>query len=76
VKDTPCAGSNMCCPQGDSCMDNGICRDKNNFPNGTKVTFPDGDSYNYTGLYMTSSCQDKSYQGCTVPCTSCAFVSV
>ncbi|KAH3006796.1 hypothetical protein KXW60_003561 [Aspergillus fumigatus] len=44
-------------------MDNLLCRDKNNHPNGSLTVFPDGHSYNYTGLYYTPSCQDKSYKG-------------
>ncbi|KAH2499597.1 hypothetical protein KXW70_001847 [Aspergillus fumigatus] len=52
-----------CCPSGATCMDNLLCRDKNNHPNGSLTVFPDGHSYNYTGLYYTPSCQDKSYKG-------------
>lgn len=52
-------------------MDNLLCRDKNNHPNGSLTVFPDGHSYNYTGLYYTPSCQDKSYKGCSVACTTC-----
>ncbi|KAH1291800.1 hypothetical protein KXV68_004883 [Aspergillus fumigatus] len=63
VDDTPCPNANTCCPSGATCMDNLLCRDKNNHPNGSLTVFPDGHSYNYTGLYYTPSCQDKSYKG-------------
>lgn len=71
VDDTPCPNANTCCPSGATCMDNLLCRDKNNHPNGSLTVFPDGHSYNYTGLYYTPSCQDKSYKGCSVACTTC-----
>ncbi|KAH2006248.1 hypothetical protein KXV22_001717 [Aspergillus fumigatus] len=70
VDDTPCPNANTCCPSGATCMDNLLCRDKNNHPNGSLTVFPDGHSYNYTGLYYTPSCQDKSYKGCSVACTT------
>lgn len=49
-------------------MDNGLCRDKNNHANGSLTTFSDGSTYNYTGLYYTSSCQDTSYKSCFTHC--------
>ncbi|KAL2841222.1 hypothetical protein BJY01DRAFT_217711 [Aspergillus pseudoustus] len=67
--DEPCPNSNICCPSGDTCMDNLLCRDKNNFANGSTVTFPGG-TYNYTDLYHTSSCQSQSYNGCSIQCTT------
>ncbi|GFF98616.1 hypothetical protein IFM61392_00389 [Aspergillus lentulus] len=68
--DTPCPNANTCCPSSATCMDNLLCRDKNNHANGSLTDFPDGHSYNYTGLYYTPSCQDKSYKGCSVACTT------
>ncbi|KAL4789065.1 hypothetical protein BDV19DRAFT_374677 [Aspergillus venezuelensis] len=67
--DEPCLNSNICCPSGDACMDNLLCRDKNNFANGSTVTFTGG-TYNYTDLYHTSSCQSQSYNGCSIQCTT------
>ncbi|KAL6233781.1 hypothetical protein BDW75DRAFT_214131 [Aspergillus navahoensis] len=67
--DEPCPNSSICCPSGDTCMDNLLCRDKNNFANGSTVTFPGG-TYNYTDLYHTSSCQSQSYNGCSIQCTT------
>ncbi|KAH8689002.1 hypothetical protein BGW36DRAFT_391559 [Talaromyces proteolyticus] len=68
--DTPCANSEMCCPSGDACMSNGLCRDKNNFQNGSTVTFPGGVTYNYTGLYYTPSCRNETYDSCSIQCTT------
>ncbi|EAW25176.1 uncharacterized protein NFIA_106640 [Aspergillus fischeri NRRL 181] len=70
VDDTPCPNANTCCPSGATCTDNLLCRDKNNHANGSLTNFPDGHSYNYTGLYYTPSCQDKSYKGCSIACTT------
>ncbi|EED14867.1 conserved hypothetical protein [Talaromyces stipitatus ATCC 10500] len=70
TNDIPCPGSKMCCPSSDSCMDNGLCRDKINHSNGSTTTFPDGHTYNYTGLYYTPSCQDVTYNGCLIDCTT------
>ncbi|KAL5335489.1 hypothetical protein BJX70DRAFT_410386 [Aspergillus crustosus] len=67
--DEPCPDSRICCPSGDTCMDNFLCRDQNNFANGSTVTFPGG-TYNYTDLYHTSSCQSQSYDGCSIQCTT------
>ncbi|KAL4937332.1 hypothetical protein BDV06DRAFT_74972 [Aspergillus oleicola] len=67
--DEPCPNSNICCPSGDTCMDNLLCRDKNNFANGSTVTFTGG-TYNYTDLYHTSSCQSQSYNECSIQCTT------
>jgi hypothetical protein len=72
--DTPCPNANTCCPSSATCMDNLLCRDKNNHANGSLTDFPDGHSYNYTGLYYTPSCQDKSYKGCSVACTTCTLL--
>lgn len=55
-------------------MDNGLCRDVNNHPNGSLTYLPgaaDPGPYNYTGLYYTSSCQSKSFTNCIVACTTC-----
>lgn len=52
-------------------MDNGLCRDLNNHANGSTTTFPDGQVYNYTGLYYTPSCQNETYNGCLIDCTTC-----
>ncbi|KAJ0415604.1 hypothetical protein BJY00DRAFT_293174 [Aspergillus carlsbadensis] len=68
-EDEPCPNSNICCPSGGTCLDNLLCRDENNFLNGSTVTFPGG-TYNYTDLYHTSSCQSQSYDGCSVQCTT------
>jgi hypothetical protein len=68
-EDEPCPNSNSCCPSGATCQDNLLCRDENNFLNGSTVTFPGG-TYNYTDLYHTSSCQSRSYDGCSVQCTT------
>ncbi|GIK03410.1 hypothetical protein Aspvir_007479 [Aspergillus viridinutans] len=68
--DTPCPNANTCCPSSATCTDNLLCRDKNNHANGSLTDFPDGHAYNYTGLYYTPSCQDKSYKGCSVACTT------
>ncbi|KAL5049572.1 hypothetical protein BDW71DRAFT_151005 [Aspergillus fruticulosus] len=67
--DEPCPNSNICCPSGDTCMDNLLCRDKNNLANASTVNFPGGE-YNYTDLYHTSSCQSQSYNGCSIQCTT------
>ncbi|KAL3486344.1 hypothetical protein BJX62DRAFT_242043 [Aspergillus germanicus] len=67
--DEPCPDSNVCCPSGATCLDNLLCRDENNFQNGSTVTFPSG-TYNYTDLYQTSSCQSRSYDGCSIQCTT------
>ncbi|GFF94660.1 hypothetical protein IFM53868_07639 [Aspergillus udagawae] len=66
--DTPCPNANTCCPSSATCTDNLLCRDQNNHANGSLTDFPDGHVYNYTGLYYTPSCQDKSYKGCSVAC--------
>jgi hypothetical protein len=71
--DKPCPNSNICCPSGDTCMDNLLCRDKHNFANKSAVTFPGG-VYNFTDLYHTSSCQSQSYNGCSIQCTTCAQI--
>jgi hypothetical protein len=68
--DEPCPDSNVCCPSGATCLDNLLCRDENNFSNGSTVTFPGG-TYNYTDLYHTSSCQSRSYDECSIQCTTC-----
>ncbi|PKX92840.1 uncharacterized protein P174DRAFT_421877 [Aspergillus novofumigatus IBT 16806] len=68
--DAPCPNANTCCPSSATCTDNLLCRDKNNHADGSLTDFPDGHSYNYTGLYYTPSCQDKSYKGCSVACTT------
>ncbi|KAL2012387.1 hypothetical protein VTN00DRAFT_5105 [Thermoascus crustaceus] len=71
--DVPCPDSNICCPSKDTCMDNGLCRDVNNHPNGSLTYLPGAANpgpYNYTGLYYTSSCQSKSFTNCIVPCTT------
>ncbi|RHZ51519.1 hypothetical protein CDV55_102939 [Aspergillus turcosus] len=59
----PCPNTNTYCPSSATCTANLLCRDKNNHANGSLTGFPDGHSYNYTGLYYTPSCQDESYGG-------------
>ncbi|KAF3402000.1 hypothetical protein F1880_009838 [Penicillium rolfsii] len=67
--DTPCSDSPMCCRLGDACMTNGLCRDKNNHPNGSLTIFG-VQEYNFTGLYATASCQERSYQNCSIECST------
>jgi hypothetical protein len=76
TNDIPCPNTPTCCPSGATCTSNLLCRDKNNHANGSLTSFPDGHSYNYTGLYYTPSCQDESYRGCLVACTTCTFLPV
>ncbi|KAL3444926.1 hypothetical protein BJX65DRAFT_310515 [Aspergillus insuetus] len=68
-QDAPCPDSNVCCPSGATGLDNLLCRDENNFSNGSTGTLPGG-TYNYTDLYHTSSCQSQSYDGCSIRCTT------
>lgn len=68
--DTPCSDSPMCCRVGDACMTNGLCRDRNNHPDGS-LTLNGGHEFNFTGLYSTASCQEESFQNCSIQCSTC-----
>lgn len=72
-----CPGTNFCCTNEDTCMDNGLCRDKNNHPNGS-LTLLQGAAapgpYNYTGLYFTPSCVNPELPDCLTECSSCMYI--
>ena len=64
-----CPGESFCCTETQYCESNGLCRDKNNHADGSLTDYPGG-PYNYTGLYQTSACSDKNWDGCIYECTS------
>ena len=70
LDDIPCPESNHCCPSGDTCMSNGICRDNNNFNNGANATLSDGKTFNATGLYNAGSCQTPNMEDCSLSCVN------
>ena len=59
-----CGTENWCCYGSDTCMQNGLCRDINNDPNGT-ITEP--------GLYQVESCNNANYTGCLSYCLARTF---
>lgn len=70
--DIPCGyETNYCCPEGDTCVSNGLCQDENNHLNGSLTYFPNDENpgpYNYTGLYASASCTSSDWSGCSSYC--------
>jgi hypothetical protein len=58
-----CGPLPQCCPDGSTCLSNGICQDRNNLDNGTVLP----GRYNFTGLYMSGSCSKA--EACLTHCS-------
>ncbi|KAF2716638.1 hypothetical protein K431DRAFT_12009 [Polychaeton citri CBS 116435] len=70
-----CPGVDWCCRPTDTCSTNGLCRDVNNYPDGSNVTFSNGASANMTGLYRTPACVNSDFSGCVTQCTGASSSS-